>query len=87
MKNLTKKMNNEILLNKEQEKNNIDKIVCETELNNTKNNFAKQLLNGIGNTINNQTINPKPIKFSKWYKFKRFINNLFKNKNNDITQY
>lgn len=80
-------MENEILLSKEQEKNNIDKIVCETELNNTKNNFAKELLNGIGKTINTKTINPKPIKYSLWYKFKRYLNNKFKKNNNDITTY
>lgn len=82
-----KLMDNEILLNKEQEKNNIDKIVCETELNNTKNNFAKQLLNGMGETINIKTIHPKPIKYSLWYKFKRYINNLFKKNIYDTTEY
>lgn len=82
-----KKIMNDILLNKEQEKNNIDKIVSETELNNTKNNFAKQLLNGMGNNINHKTITPKPLKYSKWYYIKRFFNNLFKNNNDDSTRY
>lgn len=80
-------MDNDILLNKEQEKNKIDKIVCETELDNTKNNFAKQLLNTWGDTINSNTINPKPIKYSKWYYVKKFFNKIFKKKNNEFIEY
>lgn len=81
------KMENDILLNKEQEKNNIDKIVCETELDNTKNNFAKSLLNGIGKSINNTTIHPKPLKYKKWYYIKRFFNKLFNKKENEFIEY
>lgn len=83
---MMKKMENNIL-NKEQEKNNIDKIVCETELDNAKNNFAKSILNSVGTTINNTTINPKPMKYKKWYYVKRFFNNLFKIKENEFNEY
>lgn len=75
---MKKTMVNDILLSKENEKNKTDKIVSEIELDNTKRNFAKQLLNGLGETINTTTINPKPIKFKRWFKIKRFLKKIIK---------
>lgn len=75
---MKKTMVNDILLSKENEKNKTDKIVSEIELDNTKRNFAKQLLNGLGETINITTINPKPIKFKRWFKIKRFFKKILK---------
>lgn len=69
------------------EKNKIDKIVCETELNNAKKKFANEILNGLGETININNIYNKPIKYGLWYKFKKYINNLFKKNINDTTEY
>lgn len=72
-----KTMENELLLSKENEKNKTDKIVSEIELDNNKRIFAQHLLNGLGETINVTTINPKPIKYKKWFKIKRLFKKLF----------
>lgn len=81
-------MENDILLNKEHEKNNIDKTICEVELDNTKHNFAKEMLSGLGETINIYTINPTPQRYNKWFYIKRFFNKIFKKqKVNEFVEY
>ena len=60
------------------EKNKIDKIVIETELDNAKRIFADEILNGLGKSINTNNIYNKPIKIKRsfFYKIKNFFKNL-----------